>query len=118
MLSFSDAQNEQIQIIDRFLATLDPEYVEKLFDQLRIMGVLKEGAAGDYRGSSYELLSQLAFHIQDQDSIIEQLKVDVQTLKSDMTSVAKMIQSLIPKDPQEVASPEGAIFYKHGIYYT
>lgn len=118
MIELSMREDEQIQTMDRFLAMLDPEYVEKLFEQLRVMGVLREGSAGDPGKMTYEVFSTLVQHMKDQDSVIEQMKIDFQELKNDMTSAARMIHSLIPADPRAAASNENSFFSKHGLYLT
>lgn len=117
MLELTMRENEQIQTMDRFLTMLDPDYVGKLFEQLRIMGVLKEGTAGDPGGRTYEVFSTLVQHINDQDSVIEQMKRDVQELKNDLLSVAKVMHALIPPDPRTVANTEHSFFSKHGLYF-
>lgn len=118
MLTLSVEHDQQIKTMDRLLASLDPEYVEKLFEQLRIMGVLKKGSDGDPgKGSSYEALSHVVFHIQDQDSKIQQLTLDVQDLKNDLQAVARMIHAMVPSDPRTTAANEYAFFSKHGLYF-
>lgn len=118
MIELSGREREQIRTMDRFLATLDPKYVEKLFEQLRIMGVLKDGSAGDPGTMSYEVFSTLVQRIEDQDSVIVQMKLDIQELKNDIAAAARMIHSLIPADPRAAASTEYSFFSKHGLYLT
>lgn len=119
MLSLSTHHQQQIRTMDRFLASLDPEFVEKMFEQMRIMGVLKEGSDGDPgKSSPYEVFSQMVFHIQDQDSKIQQLNIDVQELKNDLHAVARLIHAVIPPDPREAAKDEYSFFSKHGIYFN
>lgn len=116
MLDLTTEEREQIAIMDRFLAALDPQYVEKMFEQLRIMGVLREGTSGDPGLMSYEVFSTLVQQFQDQGAEMTQLRNDIQELKIDMASAVKIIHALIPKDPFQVASGEYSFFSKHNLY--
>lgn len=120
-LILTSKHEEQVKTIDKFLSALDPEYVTKMWEQLRIMGVLRRGSAGDPGENCYpsEVFSQLVYHAQAQDMNVQSLEEKIAALENDMRTAVKMIASLIPqegKDPRLLAGTEYAFFSKYGQY--
>lgn len=119
-LNLTVEQEDRLKIMDKLLATLDPAYVAEMWEQLRIMGVLKNGSAGDpEKDSSIGVFFRLVQHFEDQNTIIERLETKLMELENDMRSSAKILAALIPadpKDPRTVASSEYGFFSKYGQY--